>query len=518
MGSTFGELYSAARMLFPAMLVLSTLVAGCVLWWRLVSAPILVTKPLWPRFEARPALSPRSPQPTMRPWLWCSAPEESPYRRRRLVTVLFVAVWGLGTVGVLLGNLDSSTVEPPTARIVLYNLWGTFFVGVAAMVLADIAVAGCAFVATVRDGGGVYGFHKRWRPVITSWHRAAAVGAMWLLFTVLGLRSGYYWGSTVPAPRSIEIPMRNLPACLDGYRVGMISDVHAGPMVGRAEVQLLADWAAHASLDVLLLDGDFADGRPELVGKLIEPLAELSAGEDGRRPPDGLWFVTGNHEYLHGASGAMWMQWWSQRGVKVLYNNHSTLPSSSHATARGCTANETWTLAGVPDFWMDTPRLEEALAGVRASSAVLLMAHQPNQAKKAAASGQVQVQLSGHTHGGQTWPLTTGVYLQNTYLAGLYRRQDMYVYVSEGAIGWGERVRFWSSPEITLVTLRSGYGQPSGDIGRRSCMYGAWFGLLIFPIYFLLWAVVCCWGKRWRTIKSGVSSEDGELLLSKRPP
>jgi len=197
----------------------------------------------------------------------------------------------------------------------------------------------------------------------------------------------------------------------------------------------------------------------------------------------------------------------------VLYNNHSVMPSPAHAAARGCTGNETWTLAGVPDFWMDTPRLEEALAGVAATSPVLLLAHQPAQAVEAAASDQVQLQLSGHTHGGQTWPLTTGVYLQYTYLAGLYQRQDMYLYVSEGAIGWGERVRFWSTPEITLVTLRSGYGQPSGDIGRRSCIYGAWFGLLIFPIYFLSWATVCCCGKRWRTVKSGVESEDSELSV-----
>ena len=351
MPSAFGELYGSVRSLFPLMLVLATLAVGRIIWWRFVSAPILVSRPLWALFATPPdQASLGKPEAARRPWLWFT-PEEAAHRRQRLVTSLFAVMLVLGALGVLLGNLDSDSVEPPAARVLLYNLWGTFFLGMGAMALADIAAAGCAFFVAVRGGGGgVRDFHTRWQPVVSSRQRAAAVGAMWLLFTLLGLRSGYYWGSATPALRSLEIPMAGLPACLDGYRVGMISDIHAGPLVGRAEVQRLADWAAGASLDVLLLDGDFADGRPDLVGALVEPIAELSTAEHGRRPPDGLWFVTGNHEYLHGGSGAAWMQWWSAHGVRVLYNNNTALPIRPNNT-RGCAGGETWTLAGVPDFW-----------------------------------------------------------------------------------------------------------------------------------------------------------------------
>lgn len=97
-------------------------------------------------------------------------------------------------------------------------------------------------------------------------------------------------------------------------------------MIGKAEVARMADWAVGANLDLLLLDGDFADGRPDLVGDLIEPLAQL--GSAGTAAADGVWFVTGNHEYLHGGSGPAWMEWWSARGVNVLYNNRTSLPGA----------------------------------------------------------------------------------------------------------------------------------------------------------------------------------------------
>ena len=165
-------------------------------------------------------------------------------------------------------------------------------------------------------------------------------------------------------------------------------------MIGKTEVARLADWAVGAGLDLLLLDGDFADGRPDLVGDIIEPLAQL--GSAGTAAQDGVWFVTGNHEYLHGGSGPAWMEWWSTRGVKVLYNNHTSLPGDAVAKARGCGTDEQFHLAGVPDFWMDTPKLGEALEGVEMGEPVVLLAHQPNQAVEASAlAGRVQLQISG---------------------------------------------------------------------------------------------------------------------------
>jgi predicted MPP superfamily phosphohydrolase len=298
--------------------------------------------------------------------------------------------------------------------------------------------------------------------------QALAALALWPLLAIIGLRSGYSAGQPAPAEVAVEVPLERLPACLDGYRVGMISDVHGGPLAGRAEVARLADWAAAARLDVLLLDGDFADGKPDRVGGVVTPLADLAAGP--RAPPDGVFFVTGNHEYLHGGSGQAWMDWWRARGVRVLYNSRAMLPADGR---RGCAPAEALALLGVPDFWMDMPDLPAALDQLDPAAATVLLAHQPKQIVEAATLG-VGLQLSGHVHGGQTWPLHAGVWLANPYFSGLARHpRGSWIYVSEGAVGWGERVRLLSTPEVTVVTLRTpaafaAAGRPAATGVRQS--------------------------------------------------
>ena len=109
------------------------------------------------------------------------------------------------------------------------------------------------------------------------------------------------------------------------------------------------------------------------------------------------------------------MEWWAARGVGVLYNNRTALPRPWEQRT------EAVYLAGVPDYWMDSPDLEAALAGRSAPARpVILMAHQPPQIHAAAAAG-VGLQLSGHVHGGQTWPLHVGAWLANPYFSGLSR-------------------------------------------------------------------------------------------------
>ena len=114
------------------------------------------------------------------------------------------------------------------------------------------------------------------------------------------------------------------------------------------------------------------------------------------------------------------MEWWAARGVGVLYNNRTALPRPGSARRR-CAGSEAVYLAGVPDYWMDSPDVGAALAGRSAPARpVILMAHQPPQIHAAAAAG-VGLQLSGHVHGGQTWPLHVGAWLANPYFSGLSR-------------------------------------------------------------------------------------------------
>ena len=226
MPSAFGMVYALVRPGFVIMLTIVTLAgARLIIWPRLVEQ--------WaPPPPAATAVG--KPEAALRPWLWCD-PGEAVHRRQRVVGTVFSVVVLLAVVGMLLGNHDSDTVEPPSGRVVLYNLWGSVVVMFGAIALADVLATGCALVVAARGGAGgagarglVRGVRARWSWVLTSRQRSAAAFSMWLLFSLLGLHSGYYVGEATPTVRNLDIPITNLPQCLDGYRVGMISDVHAG--------------------------------------------------------------------------------------------------------------------------------------------------------------------------------------------------------------------------------------------------------------------------------------------------
>ena len=178
-------------------------------------------------------------------------------------------------------------------------------------------------------------------------------------------------------------------------------------------------------------------------------LADRQRGRDaaplGRlRAPDGIYFVTGNHEYYSGADE--WIAHLRSLGVTVLRNEHVRLPCGID-------------VAGVDDWTAKQfggdhgPDLDKALAGRDGAQPVVLLAHQP-KAIFGAAAKEVALQLSGHTHGGQIFPFNFLVGLQQPYVAGLHRLNDMAIYVSVGTGYWGPPMRLLAPAEITEITLR----------------------------------------------------------------
>jgi len=170
----------------------------------------------------------------------------------------------------------------------------------------------------------------------------------------------------------------------------------------------------------------------------VAPLADL-------RAKHGTFFVTGNHEYYSGVDA--WMVELRRLGVRVLDNERVTVGEGDAVID----------LAGVNDWSakrFDTykPDLAKALAGRDPARPVVLLAHQPKHIHQAAEKG-VSLMLSGHTHGGQIWPWTKLVALDQPYLAGLHREADTQIYVSEGTGYWGPPMRIGTAPEITLITL-----------------------------------------------------------------
>ncbi len=265
---------------------------------------------------------------------------------------------------------------------------------------------------------------------------AAAAPLLALGVTVLGFVNARRLARVV----QVEVPIAGLPPSLHGYAIAQVSDIHVGPTIKRAYLNAIVNRVNKLGADAIAITGDLVDGSVSRLGLHTQPLARLAA-------PDGVFFVTGNHEYYSGADE--WIAEVRRLGVTVLLNQHVI-------RRRG---GATLMIAGVADYTAhhfhpahkSDPRA--AAAGARVAPDVrILLAHQPRSAPEAAEAG-FHLQLSGHTHGGQFFPWNLFVPLQQPFVAGLHRVRDMWVYISRGTGYWGPPKRFGAPSEITLVKL-----------------------------------------------------------------
>jgi predicted MPP superfamily phosphohydrolase len=246
----------------------------------------------------------------------------------------------------------------------------------------------------------------------------------------------------VPPLKDVEIAVRGLPPQFDGYRVLQLSDLHISRLFPADWTRQVVDRANALGVDLIVVTGDFIDGTVDMRRADVAPLA-------GLRAPDGIYAVPGNHEYFFGYSA--WMRHLGGLGIRMLPNAHTTL-------ARG---DARLVLAGVTDLSAPQhgeapPNLNAALAGAPAGAPVLLLDHQPRNARQAAARG-VALQLSGHTHGGMIVGLDRALAGPNAgFVSGRYEIGDMTLYVSNGTALWpGFALRLGRPPELTRITLRS---------------------------------------------------------------
>ena len=265
---------------------------------------------------------------------------------------------------------------------------------------------------------------------------AIAVPLLALLASLFGLVGA----RRTAAVRTVDVPISGLPAALHGFTIAQISDLHVGPTVKRGYVQAVVDTVNRLQADAVALTGDLVDGRADELKLDVAPLA-------GLRSRHGSFFVTGNHEYYSGALD--WMAQLSGLGMKVLTNQHVVLHHDGASLV----------MAGVADFsahhFVAGHRSDPAaaLAGAPPDAAVrVLLAHQPRSAPAAAEAG-FDVQLSGHTHGGQFWPWNLFVPLQQPFTAGLHRLRRLWVYTSRGTGYWGPPLRLGAPSEITRLRL-----------------------------------------------------------------
>lgn len=236
-----------------------------------------------------------------------------------------------------------------------------------------------------------------------------------------------------PTVRRVTVPLARLPRSAQGFRIAVVSDIHLGPILGRAHTQRIVDTVNSTRPDLIAIVGDLVDGSVEDLGTAAEPLAQL-------RAKHGQFFVTGNHEYYAGA--APWLARVRELGLHPLENARVEIAG--------------FDLAGVNDIGGEAhgqgPDFARALGDRDRSRASVLLAHQPVQIDEAVRYG-VGLQLSGHTHGGQLWPGNLVAGLANPTVAGLERYGDTELYVTRGAGAWGPPVRVGAPSDITVVQL-----------------------------------------------------------------
>ena len=265
---------------------------------------------------------------------------------------------------------------------------------------------------------------------------ALAVPLLALLVTL----AGYINARRVARVVEVDVPVADLPEALQGFTIAQISDIHVGPTIKGPYLDRIVERVNSLQPDAVAITGDLVDGTVRELSAHTAPLARLQARH-------GSYFVTGNHEYYAGAQP--WIDELRRLGLRVLMNEHVVVEHGGQPLV----------LAGVTDYsagrFHESHRSDphRAIAGAPAQAGVrVLLAHQPRTAAAAAEAG-FDLQLSGHTHGGQFWPWNLFVPMQQPYTAGLVRHGAMWVYVSRGTGYWGPPKRFGAPSEITRLRL-----------------------------------------------------------------
>ena len=325
------------------------------------------------------------------------------------------------------------TVSHRLGRFVAWpaSLWMGFgfllLAGAGASELVTLVIASAAEAAGSGAAASDLGFERG---------RAALVLLLAGAGGAIGLRNAF----AGPEHVRVEIVLPRWPEALDGFRIVQISDIHIGPILDRRFSRSVTDRVNALHPDLVAVTGDLVDGSVSKLEEEVAPFADLKARL-------GVFFVTGNHDHYSG--GNQWAEQAARLGMRVLRNQRVTIESEG-----AC-----FELAGVDDHHSgmmpgeDGEDLDAALGGRPEQRAVVLLAHDPSTFKRASKMG-VDLQLSGHTHGGQIWPFNLLVRLAIPFVAGHYRRGDAQLYVSQGTGFWGPPMRLRSRAEITEVIVR----------------------------------------------------------------
>ena len=239
-----------------------------------------------------------------------------------------------------------------------------------------------------------------------------------------------------PRVKEVAVAIDGLPPDLEGYRIVQLSDVHVGATIQRCFVEQLVEKTNELNADAIAITGDLVDGHVGDLREHVQPLADL-------RARDGVFYVTGNHEYYWRASE--WEKEVQRLGFTFLKNANQLVHRGGAVIA----------FAGVTDpvgRYTHKQDPHAAMRGIPSDAVTVLLSHRPQTAKIADRLG-VHLQLSGHTHGGQFFPFNLLIHFFQPIVSGLHRVGRTWLYVNRGTGYWGPPSRLGVGGEITVITL-----------------------------------------------------------------
>jgi predicted MPP superfamily phosphohydrolase len=245
---------------------------------------------------------------------------------------------------------------------------------------------------------------------------------------------------------TVPLKLRRLSQALSGIRIALISDIHMGGWMTAERLQHVADVVLEQRPDILLITGDFVTGHgfTESKQQALKNMADVLTPLASTIPS---FAVLGNHDY-----------WSSEQAVREMLSACG-ITDLTNTVFPWTREGENLYLCGVDDVWAGEARLDDVAAQLEDESAAILLVHEPDYADTSAATGRFDLQVSGHSHGGQVVIPFLGPpilpHLGRKYPAGLYKVGNMYQYTNRGVGMLSPPVRFNCRPEITLFILES---------------------------------------------------------------
>ncbi|WP_246080922.1 metallophosphoesterase [Modestobacter altitudinis] len=359
-----------------------------------------------------------------------------PGRTRRVLTAVTIVLAVLPTVAVVFRGQLPMSVATPLAWVAYSWLGLAFYLFLATVLTEPVRVAVRLLRRSRQDTDGGDALSRR---LLLA--RGLGVAAGTAALVTAG--TGAVLANSAPVVRRVPIRIPRLDPALAGLRIVTFSDGHLSATYGGRRFERVVETVNAQRPDVVAIVGDLVDGEVDQLRADAAPLADLVSDQ-------GVFFVTGNHEYF--VDTAAWLRHLPTLGIDVLRNERVPIRRGSASFDLAGIDDRTAAASGVPGHGAD---LDAALDGRDDAAAVVLLAHQPVQVEQARVAG-VDLQLSGHTHGGQLWPFDHVVRLDQPVVEGWSQQGGTQLYVTAGAGYWGPPMRVGARPEVTVIELQPG--------------------------------------------------------------